>query len=55
MLWQKIAAARAVTVAAIAIAMAVAIQFNPDTIIEMLYRVTLDVDMSTECHHGGSG
>ena len=42
MSWQKIAAALAVTVAAIAIAMAIAIPFNPDTIIEMLYRLTLD-------------
>ena len=45
MSWQKIAAALAVTVAAIAIAMAIAIPFNPDTIIEMLYRLTLDNDI----------
>ena len=55
MSWQNIVASLAVTVAAIAIAMAIAIPFNPDTIIEMLYRLTLDDDRSTECHHGGSG
>ena len=63
MSWQKIAAPSALTVAAVAaaiataIAMTIAIPLNPDTIIEMWYRLVQDDDNNIkleqeyEVHH----